>query len=112
MEGSGDPAIGRYRLSQKCVADLEGIADYLFDRNPHAAARVIATLREAFESIARNPNLGEQRDDLIWGLRIFSPQRPAHNYVIFYYQSPNGMEFSDVVHGARNWPNDLRRGDE
>jgi plasmid stabilization system protein ParE len=47
-----------YRISTKCVADLEGIADYLIERNEQAAQRVVLTLRDAFEALAHDPDLG------------------------------------------------------
>ncbi len=104
-------AAASYRLSTKCVADLDGIADYLIVRNQQAARRVVATLLDAFSSLARSPNLGEQRDDVLPGLRIFSPARSAHHYVICYYVCGEGVEISSVVHGARDWASLIARGD-
>jgi toxin ParE1/3/4 len=104
-------AAGSYRLSTKCVADLDGIADYLVQRNPQAAKRVVAKLLDTFTAIGRNPDLEEKRDDLRPGLRVFSPARPAHNYVICYYQRSGSVEISDVIHGAHDWANLIARGE-
>ena len=99
------------RLSKRALADLDGIADYLGERNPSAAARVLRTLRDAFDALALSPNMGVLRDDLHPGLRIFSPSRPAQNYVICFYPLADGVEISDIVHGARDWPELFRSGD-
>lgn len=99
------------RLSKRALEDLEDIADYLSERNPNAAARVLQTLQKAFEALAESPQLGALRDDLHPGLRIFSPSRPAHNYVICFYSLADGVEISDVIHGARDWPELFHAGE-
>lgn len=101
----------RYRISNRALADLNGIADYLGERNPNAASRVLQTLLNSFESLAESPAMGVLRDDLHPGLRIFSPSRPAHNYVICFYSLADGVEISDVIHGARDWPELFHSGD-
>jgi toxin ParE1/3/4 len=97
----------RFRLARQAVADLNGIAAYLGERNPAASDKVMDTLWQTFAMLAENNSLGAQRDDLLAGLRIFSPQRPAHSYVIAYYKT----NVTAVVHGARDWPN-LVAGDD
>ena len=102
---------GRHRLTSQALADLEGIASYLGERNPRAADRVIDLIVGSFALLGNNPDLGTKRDDLRAGLRIFSPARPAHNYVVLYYKSPTGIEINGIVHGARDWPALVARGD-
>lgn len=102
-------SIGVYRLSLKCAADLDGIADYLIVRNEDAARRVVAALFEAIAAIAENPNLGERRDDLVPGLRVFSPSPPAQSYVVCYYVEATTVLISDVIHAARDWANLIAR---
>jgi len=101
----------RYRISKRALADLDGIADYVGERNPNAASRVLQTLLKSFESLAGSPATGIARDDLHPGLRIFSPVRPAHNYVICFYSFDDGIEISDVIHAARDWPELFHSGD-
>jgi toxin ParE1/3/4 len=94
----------RARLADQALAHLNGIADYIGRHNAAAADRVIETLIETFSSLAENPDLGEQRDDLQPGARIFSPSPPAHNYVVLYTKTDDGVEIAAVIHGARDWP--------
>jgi plasmid stabilization system protein ParE len=96
-----------FRITRECLADIDHIADFLVTRNRPAAKRVVATLLETFELIARRPKIGEQRDDLAAGVRTLSPKRPAHNYVICYYERNDCVEISRVFHGAQDWPHQL-----
>ena len=101
----------RFRLADGAVADLQGIASYIGQRNPAASDRVLDVLYQTFSLRGENPDIGAQRDDLIPGLRIFSPPRPAHYYVIAYYKARDGVEINAVIHGARDWPNLIARGE-
>jgi plasmid stabilization system protein ParE len=101
-----------FRITKQCLADIDGIADFLVTRNRRAAKRVVATLLETLEQIARRPRMGEQRDDLAAGIRTLSPKRPAHNYVICYYERSDTVEISRVFHGAQDWPNQLARNSD
>ena len=100
-----------YRISRQADSDLEGIADYIADFNPTAASDVLNTLHDTFAFLARNPDAGTLREDLRPNLRIFSPNRPAHNYVIFLYPRPDGIEVASVIHGAQDWIGMFRRGE-
>jgi toxin ParE1/3/4 len=75
---------GHFRLSEQAIADLEGIASYIGERNQSAAIRVLDRRHETFQTLAQNPGAGYGRSDLLPGLRIFSPTRPAHSYVIAF----------------------------
>ena len=101
----------RYRFSHRAKADLQGIADYLGERSPQAADRVLDTLLETFERLAENPWMGMNCDDLHPHLRMFVPRQPADNFVIFYYPLPDGIEVSDVMHAAQDWLGIFDRGD-
>jgi toxin ParE1/3/4 len=101
----------RARLTSAAHRDLEGIAKYIGAHNPSAADRVIDALIETFSLLAENASLGALRDDLRAGLRVFSPPRPAHNYVVLYYDAPEGIEVIAVYHGAREWPELITHGE-
>ena len=58
-----------------------------------------------------SPDIGSLRDDLMPSLRMFTPKRPASNYIIFYYVILDGIEVSDVIHGARDWVTLFSRGE-
>lgn len=66
-----------FRLSWQANADLQAIADYLGVKSPVAAAQVLDALLATFELLAKNPRLGEPRDDLHPGIRMFVPDSPA-----------------------------------
>jgi toxin ParE1/3/4 len=78
-------AARRYYLSRRARDDLDSISNYLGERNPHAARRVLTELRNTFQLLARNPEIGTLRDDLHPRVRLFTPSRPAGNYVVFFY---------------------------
>jgi plasmid stabilization system protein ParE len=94
----------RYYLSRQARADLDGITEYLRVRSPESARRVLLELKSTFQVLADGPELGTRRDDLRTNVRIFSPSRPARHYIVFYYPHPNGIEISDVIHAAQDWP--------
>lgn len=99
----------QYRLSRRAVADLEGIWDYLAiaRRNADAAFNQLESLYSRFSLLAESQFLGEQRDALRPGLRIFS----VDQFVIFYYVIPDGIEVAGVVHGSRDIEGLFRRGE-
>ena len=103
--------MSKYRISRQADTDLEGIADYIADFNPTAAFDVLDTLHNTFAFLARNPEAGTLREDLRPNLRSFSPERPAHNYVIFFYPYGGGIEVISVIHGAQDWIGMFRRGE-
>lgn len=99
-----------FRLARRAVADIEQIADYIGERNPTAADRVIDELFCSFDELALNPELGTNLDDLRAELRMFIPRKPAQNYLVFYYVVPDGVMVSGVIHSARDWIGMFTRG--
>jgi toxin ParE1/3/4 len=55
--------------------------------------------------------MGSLREDLYPNLRMFVAKKPAQNYVVFFYPIPDGIEVSDVIHGARDWVGMFARGE-
>lgn len=92
--------MSRVRLSDRAKADIHGIWDYLgiARGSPGAADRQVEVLYDKFNLLAAQPLLGELRDDLRPGLRLFV----AGSYVILYYPITGGVEVAGVVHGARD----------
>lgn len=90
-----------YRLAPQVLSDLDQIWDYVAADNPTAALRLLSLFEERFLMLARQPLMGELRDELAPHLRSF----PAGNYVIFYYPldvSRETVEIARVLHGARD----------
>jgi toxin ParE1/3/4 len=100
-----------YRLSLQAESDLDEIAEHIAANNPDAAERVLDALCETLITLARSPGIGQLREDLRPGLRVFPAMRPAHNYVIFYYVVAEGIEVATVLHGHRDWLGLFERGE-
>ncbi len=92
--------MNHYVVSPQAVADLEAVWNYLGieQESPPAASRQLRRFHEKFALLASQPLLGELRDDLRPGLRIFL----ADSYVILYYAMDDGIEVVGVVHAARH----------
>jgi toxin ParE1/3/4 len=101
----------RYRLSRFALADLEGIANYLGERNPSASDRVLVAIFHTFDRLAIDRELGSSLEGLRPGLRMLTPGRPAEKYVVIYYLVPDGVLISGVYHSARDWYGFLSRGE-
>jgi toxin ParE1/3/4 len=97
-------ASASYFLTAQAIADLQGISTYIGQHSVAAADRVLDVLYETFSFLAENPEVGSGRDDIIAGVRVFSPPKPAHNYVIAFFKNDKGIEIAAIVHGARDWP--------
>jgi toxin ParE1/3/4 len=88
------------RWLDSAVADLEAIQDYLLERNPAAAQRLVAVLREATSGLAAMPHRG--RPGRWPGTReLVIPGTP---YLIPYRVRGEVIEILRVFHGARRWP--------
>jgi toxin ParE1/3/4 len=94
-----------FRLSQQAQEDIDAIWNYIAieNNNPAGARRVLNRFFDAFTFLAEHPGGGTAREDLRPNVRLFSPRRPAHNYVIFFYPIHGGIEISAVIHGARDY---------
>jgi toxin ParE1/3/4 len=92
----------RRRLS--FVYDLAELHEYLADRNPAAADRLLERIERLTELLADNPELGRSRAGLGAGLRSFRVQ--GFPYLVFYRLEADEVALVRIVHGARR----LRRG--
>lgn len=90
--------MSRYVVSPLSRTDLDGIWDYIAADNIAAADRTLERFHELIHMLARQPLIGESRDDLLPHLRSF----PAGNYVIYYFPIPNGVRIVRVIHAARD----------
>lgn len=88
-----------YRLLPRARADLDGIADYISQDNPHAALRMHARFIATFESLSAQPRMGVELLDIKKGLRYF----PVKPYLIFYQIDDEVLSIVRVLHSAREW---------
>ncbi|MBU4273044.1 MAG: type II toxin-antitoxin system RelE/ParE family toxin [Planctomycetes bacterium] len=92
--------MSRFTLAPEVRRDLDAIWDYIGVEkcSPAAAQHVVERLFEAFSSLATQPLLGEQREDLGANIRAFVV-RP---YVVLYRPLADGAQIAQVVHSARD----------
>ena len=87
-----------YIVSPLARADLDEIWQYVAQDNPPAADRLLAAFYERFLLLAKQPLLGQVRDELRPGVRSFS----ARNYVIYYQVAEDRIRVVRVLHGSRD----------
>ena len=80
--------MSRFRLSSLAKSDLAEIRHYVRRDKPLAANRQIAAFFQRFQTLARNPELGQRRPEFGSDLRAFS----VGNYVIIYRPFADGVE--------------------
>ena len=79
-------------------ADLDDIWWYIAQDNPEAADRLLDRIEERCRSLARFPEMGASRGELMSGLRSL----PIGNYVVFYLRIEDGIEIVRVLPGMRD----------
>ena len=94
--------MARRLFDRDAKEDLRQIVRYIGieQMRPETARRVTAKIYRECKRYARNPLLGEQRDDLIAGIRLFTV-RPD---VVFYHPLADGIRVARVIHRARDYP--------
>lgn len=93
--------MNRYRLSRQAEQDLEDIWVYTAQTDEVAADLLIAKILDKLPVLAKFPNMGQQRDELLAGLRSF----PVKPYIIFYNQTSSSIEIIRVLHQSRDIEN-------
>jgi plasmid stabilization system protein ParE len=93
--------MSRYAITARARQDLRGIYRFIAieRQSPESAERQLEFLFDKFRFLAMNPEMGEIRNDLRPGLRVFI----AKTYVIFYRIRTGGVSITRVMHGRRNW---------
>jgi plasmid stabilization system protein ParE len=78
----------RFRIARRGATDLEEIAEYIGQRNPSAADRVIDELFHSFAQLADNPDFGISLDELRPTSVCFSRPNPHPNTSFFTMSYP------------------------
>jgi len=88
------------RWTEEAAADLERIADYLFERTP---TRAPSLMREIYNATATLVNfLDRGRPGRKKGTReLVVPSLP---YVVVYRISGDAVHIVRILHGAQKWP--------
>lgn len=89
-------------LDPLAVADIEQLFDYIaIERQDlEGATRVVHKLWEKCARYARQPLMGDLRDDLGENIRTFS----VYKFVVVYLPQADGLRVLRVFHGARDYP--------
>ncbi len=92
----------RYLLTPEAERDLDEIKQYLLRHGgPRVARYVLREIREAFRFLARSPEAGHRREDLIDApLKFWT----VFSYLVVYDPAKRPIEILNVIHGARNVP--------
>ena len=85
-------------LSDLAEEDLIEIWVFVAQDNAQAADRLIDQIHGRCKFLAGSPGAGRQRLDLGLHIRSFV----VGKYVIFYRETPNGIEVARVLHGRRD----------
>jgi len=88
----------RFGLTAEAEEDLIAIWDYIALDNPNAADRLLMKLKEKFQLLADNPELGATRTDIAKEMRYLA----TGNYLLLYRVKAGGVDIVRVLHGARN----------
>ena len=84
--------MSRYQLSAPARQDLIEIRDFISKDSKIAARKVLAEIRAACLLLAKRPNIGHLRKDL-----VAEPLRfwPVYSYMIVYAMSPIRLKSSE-----------------
>ncbi|RWM92525.1 MAG: type II toxin-antitoxin system RelE/ParE family toxin [Mesorhizobium sp.] len=88
----------KYRLLPQAVIDLELIGDYIAERNPDAAIRLVDILESRWDLLTLHPFSGAPREDIAPGIRHLV----VGEYLTLYRVGEDAVEILRVLHGRRN----------
>ncbi len=88
------------RWTTAAADDLEGIAEYLFEKSPQNAAQLICKIYEAPSTLKSYPNMG--RPGKKEGTRelVIAPLP----YIVIYQIKEDVIYVVRILHGAQDWP--------
>lgn len=87
-----------YRISSAARDDLDSIWRYVAHDSLDAADRLIDLFHEKFLLLSSQPGLGESRNELSAGLRIFT----VGKYAVFYRPTQSNIEIVRLIHASRD----------
>ena len=96
-----------YVLGRNAEQGLDDLWDYIAADSIDAADRLAESLFDAFENLARNPGLGDRREDLTPYPVLFWFW-PVEDYLVIYRAGGDPTQIVAIVHGKRDVPAFLR----
>ncbi|MBO3762099.1 type II toxin-antitoxin system RelE/ParE family toxin [Ciceribacter sp. L1K22] len=89
--------------TRRYLGELAAIGDYIGDRNPSAAYRIVNEIHsKTGQLLLDNPFIG-RRGDIPGTRELVLPGTP---YVVAYRVRDDSIEVLFVQHGARLWPDE------
>jgi toxin ParE1/3/4 len=88
-----------YEFHPEAEIDLNQIWEYIAERNPDAADRVIVQIENTIEGLVPFPHQGHRRDDLTARPLRFTN---AGNYLIAYAPDRKPLWVIAIMHGRRS----------
>lgn len=91
----------RLELSRYVEGDLDNIADYIAQDNPHRAVTFIQDIRAKFLDIQRSPLIYQLRPDIGEEARMAT----VGNYAILFRLIGEVIRIERIIYGGRDLPN-------
>jgi toxin ParE1/3/4 len=88
------------RWTTAAALDLENIADYLFEKTPQNAPRLIREVCNAVFALGIYPNRGRSGKKLGTRELVLT----ALPYVVVYKLANENLFIVRILHGAQDWP--------
>ena len=96
-----------FRLSAQSLEDLKSIGRFTLKSWGREQRNIyLSKLDESFHILAEQPYLGNARDDIRKGYRVYHVGR----HLIFYPQKPTAIEIIRILHDRMDVETHLRRG--
>lgn len=98
--------MSRYIFGRYVEGDLREIRDRIARESPYSARRMMVRFLNAFRLLAKRPEMGHVREDLLEpAIRFW----PVGAHLILYLAAGTPIEILAVVHGARDVPAIMNR---
>jgi toxin ParE1/3/4 len=91
----------RLELSRFVESDLDAIASFIAEDNPHRAVSFIREIRDKFRFIAQHPLVYQLRHEIGDSARVAVHGR----YIILFRVTGESVRIERVVYGSRDLPN-------
>ena len=88
----------RFEVSRRALRDLDEILDFIAERSPDAADRVLEDFHRVFRQLAQDPEIGHRRQDLTSRDVLFWR---VHSYLVIYRDS-TPLRIVRIIHGRRD----------
>ena len=93
----------RHVLTERAIDDLADIHEYVAERKPVAAEKLVIAITDKIVSLAASGNNGSPRENILPGLRAF----PFRQRCIYFRVIDGDLQVLRILHGRRDVSADL-----